>query len=109
MQLKAIEIKQLEEKASNIYEAIAVTAKRAREINDLYKVEFAQRISNLPKIKVDDEAEDIVTNHDQMKISIEFEKRLKPHQLALEEMLNGKISFRYPSKTIKPRRTSYEK
>lgn len=109
MQLKAIDLKKLEEKASNIYEAIAVTAKRAREINDLYKVEFVQRISNLPKIKVDDENDDIIANHDQMKISIEFEKRLKPHQLALEEMLNGKISFRYPSKTIKHRKTSFDK
>mgnify|MGYP000888565683 FL=1 len=95
MQPKAIEIKKLEKHASNIYEAIVVTAKRAREINDLYKIEFNNRISNLPKIKMDEEVDEF-NNKDQAKISIEFEKRLKPHQLALEEMLNGKIKFRYP-------------
>ncbi|HOP51141.1 MAG TPA: DNA-directed RNA polymerase subunit omega [Ignavibacteriales bacterium] len=94
MQLGPVEISKLEANGNNIYEAVAVTAKRAKEINDLYKIEFNNKISNIPKSRVDEDGDELM-NHDQVRISLEFEKKLKPHQLALEEMLQGKIKYRF--------------
>jgi hypothetical protein len=43
---------------------------------------------------MDDESEDI-DNPAQLKISQDMEKRKKPHILALDELLNDDIKFRY--------------
>ena len=42
----------------------------------------------------DDESEDIM-NPAQLKISLDFEKKDKPHIEAINELLDGKIDFEY--------------
>ena len=95
MAIKTLEIKELEAKAANVYEAIVVLSKRSRQINEETKLEFQQRIENLVALPGNpDEVEDIA-NPDQLKISLEFEKRPKPTEEAIEELMNDQLVHRY--------------
>lgn len=99
MPMKPIEVEKLLPKVKNIYEAIAVMSKRARQINEEVKLEFNQRLEMIQtKVTENPEETEIEANPDQLKISLEFEKRLKPTDLALKEMLVDKIAFRYKEK-----------
>ncbi|MEW5797613.1 MAG: DNA-directed RNA polymerase subunit omega [Bacteroidota bacterium] len=95
MAIKTLEIKELEAKAANVYEAIVILSKRSRQINEETKLEFQQRIENLVALPGNpDEVEDIA-NPDQLKISLEFEKRPKPTEEAIEELMNDQLVYRY--------------
>ena len=97
MPLKPIDIEKVTGKASNIYEAIIVLSKRARQINEEMKIEFNQRIEMLQSrvFEPEDESEQPQTNPDQILIAREFEGRPKPPEVALDELMNDKIGFRY--------------
>jgi DNA-directed RNA polymerase omega subunit len=94
MGITPIDLRTIDDKADNIYEAIIVSAKRARQINDENKIEFNALISTIPETVGDEESEDI-DNPAQLKISQEMEKRDKPHVQALNEMLKGEIGYSY--------------
>ncbi len=94
MQIVPIDLRKIDERAANIYEAVIVSALRARQINDEIKIEFNALLSTIPETQTDDETEDI-DNPAQLKISLEMEKRPKPHIQALRELLNGEIEYRY--------------
>lgn len=94
MQVNPIDLRTIDNHASNIYEAIIVAAKRARQINNENKIEFNALLSTIPQTQSEDENEDL-DNPAQLKISLDFEKKLKPHQQALAELLDGKIEYTY--------------
>lgn len=91
MPIKPLETEVLETKAGNVYEAIVITAKRARQINDEMKIEYSQRLQ--PLMEKDEEDETIISK-DKMNISLDFEKRLKPTEIATAELLDNKLEFR---------------
>ncbi len=91
MAIKPIEITELESKAGNLYEAIIVSAKRARQINEEQKLEYNQRLE--PLMQKDEEDENIVSK-DKMNISLDFEKRDKPTEVGIRELLNDELEFR---------------
>lgn len=97
MTINPLEIEELESKAGNIYEAVVIAAKRARQINDEQKLEYNQRIE--PLIKSIDEDSDEVVSKDKMHISIDFEKRVKATEQALNELLDDRLDFRYRSES----------
>ena len=95
MAIKTLEIKELESKAKNVYEAIVVLSKRARQLNDETKLDFQQRIENIVALPSSpDEVEDAV-NPDQMRISLEFEKRPKVTEEAIDELMSDQLEHRY--------------
>lgn len=93
MPLQPIDLSKLNVKAANIYEAIIVAALEARRINSENKLEFNTLLNNL-SLGAEDDFEDR-DNTEQLKISVGFEKRPKPHMIALQELLDGKIKYRY--------------
>ncbi len=97
MNINPVDLKIIESRAANVYEAIIVAAKRARAINDENKIEFKALLETIPQSGMDDDSED-VTNQDQLKMALDFEKREKPHLQALEELLENKIQYRYKTK-----------
>ena len=97
MSVNPIDLRMVDQSAANVYEAIIVAAKRARQLNDEYKIEYNALVSTIPVAAGDEEAEDI-QNPAQLKISLDFEKREKPHIQALDELLDGKIEYRYKEK-----------
>jgi DNA-directed RNA polymerase subunit K/omega len=94
MNVEPVDLRAIDEKAANIYEALIVTAKKARQINDEYKMEYNALVSTIPSSNTDDDSEDI-QNPIQLKIALELENREKPQLQALKELLEGKIQFEY--------------
>jgi DNA-directed RNA polymerase subunit K/omega len=97
MSINPIDLRMVDKSAANVYEAIIVAAKRARQLNDEYKIEYNALVSTIPVAAGDEETEDI-QNPAQLKISLDFEKREKPHIQALDELLDGKIEYRFKEK-----------
>jgi DNA-directed RNA polymerase subunit K/omega len=97
MAIKSVEITELESKAANIYEAIVVLSKRARQINEETKLEFNQRLETITALpaSTNPDEEEPDANPDQLKISLEFEKRPKPTEVAIKEILNDELVFHY--------------
>jgi DNA-directed RNA polymerase subunit K/omega len=101
MPIKPIDLDLFISKAKNVHEAIVATSKRARQVNEETKIEFNQRVEMFaPKLEVEGEENEV--NPDQLKVSLEFEKRPKPTDTALEELLDGKLEWRYKEKEVVP-------
>lgn len=94
MEIKPIDLRSLDEHVANTYEGVIVAARQARRLNEELRLEYSTLINTIPAKGVEDEAED-VENPDQLKVSLEFEKRPKPHVKALNQLLDGEIDFRY--------------
>ena len=94
MQIKTIDLRSFDDRADNIYEAIIVSAKRARQVNDENKIEFNALLSTIPTVVSEDENEDI-ENPAQLKIALDMEARKKPHIQSIGEFLNGEIDYEY--------------
>ncbi|NLT49549.1 MAG: DNA-directed RNA polymerase subunit omega [Ignavibacteria bacterium] len=91
MQVRPVDLRKVEQHASNIYEAVIVSAKRARQINAETKQEFSGILSTMvgaPEDEFDERG-----NPEQLNVSLEFEKRPKPHIQALNELIEGKIKY----------------
>lgn len=97
MRIEPIDLREIDKVSANIYEGIIAASKKARIINDETKIEFKADLETIPQNN-DDENEDI-DNPAQMKISLDYEKRPKPHLKALNELLEGNLKYEYKSKT----------
>lgn len=96
--LQPIDLREIDNVAANIYEAIIASAKRARQINDERKLDYNMLVSTVQNAaQSDDDGEDF-DNPQQMKISLEFEKKPKPQNAALQELLNKQFEFEYRNK-----------
>ncbi len=93
MAIKTIDLRMLDEKTNNIYEAVVIAGKRARKINEDNRLEFNQLVSTIIPA-IEDEFEER-GNPDQEKISLQFEKLEKPHLRALNELVSNELDYRY--------------
>lgn len=85
--ITTLPLDEFEKHADNIYEAIIVLAKRARQINDEQKQLLHQEVEE----DYDDYDEGLL----EIKPNEDYVKLPKPTTIALEEFLNGKIEFGY--------------
>lgn len=87
--IKTLSISELENQADNIYEAIIVLAKRARQINNEQKQVLTQESEY-------DDYYDNYEEEDTGEVSeAKYEKLPKPSTLALDDFLSGKIKYEY--------------
>lgn len=84
-------------KTDNIYEAIAIVAKRASQINADIKKELLEKLEEFATYN--DSLEEVFENKEQIEVSKFYERLPKPHALALQEWLDDKI---YTRKTDAP-------
>ena len=87
------DLRVLKEKTANLCEAVIVCAQEARRVNEDNKTEFSNLISTFAPASDDDFDER--DNQEQEKISLEFEKRNKPHIVAIKKMVDDKIDYRF--------------
>ena len=108
MPVKSLDIESLSGKAENIYEAIVILSKRAKQINEELKIEFNQRIEMLQSrvFEPEDDSEQPQTNPDQILVAREFEVRPKPPEIAVSEMMSDKVTFRYKEEEQGPPTTT---
>jgi DNA-directed RNA polymerase subunit K/omega len=82
----------LKEKTGNLYESIAVIAKRANQINISLKEELHNKLEEFASHT--DSLEEIHENKEQIEISRAYERMPNPALLATQEFLEDKIYFR---------------
>jgi DNA-directed RNA polymerase subunit K/omega len=90
-----VETRNLEEiknKTGNIYESIAIIAKRANQINISLKEELHTKLEEFASHT--DSLEEIHENKEQIEISRAYERLPNPALLATQEFLEDKIYFR---------------
>ncbi len=107
MPLKPIDLEFFNRPDKNVHECIVAASRRARQINEELKIEFNQRVEMIT-VKTEGEGEENDINPDQLKISLEFEKRTKPTDSALEELITDKLSWRYREKEELPKLSEEE-
>ena len=86
----------IEEPTGNVYEAITIIAKRANQINSEIKKELIEKLEEFATYN--DSLEEVFENKDQIEVSKFYEKLPKPHALAVQEWLDGKIFYKDANK-----------
>ncbi|HTD93435.1 MAG TPA: DNA-directed RNA polymerase subunit omega [Chitinophagaceae bacterium] len=90
-----VETKSLEElknKTGNVYESIAIVAKRANQINISLKEELHNKLDEFASHT--DSLEEIHENKEQIEISRAYERMPNPALLATQEFMENKVYFR---------------
>lgn len=85
-------LSEMKDKTGNIYESIAVIAKRANQINISIKEELHNKLEEFASHT--DSLEEIHENKEQIEISRAYERMPNPALLATTEFLEDKVYFR---------------
>ena len=80
----------------NIYESVAIIAKRANQIAVAIKQDLNKKLAEFASYN--DTLEEVFENREQIEISRYYEKLPKPVLLATQEFIEGKIYWCDPSK-----------
>ena len=81
--------------AANIYEAVAIIAKRSNQIAVEMKEELSRKLQEFASYT--DNLEEIFENREQIEISKFYERIPKPVLIATQEFEDGQIYFRNPA------------
>ncbi len=79
-------------KTGNVYESINIISKRARQIAQQTKDELAGKLNDFSSPV--DNLEEIFENREQIEISRFYERLPKPTLIAIEEFMEGKLSWK---------------
>ena len=82
----------IKEKTGNLYESIAIIAKRANQINITLKEELHNKLEEFASLT--DSLEEIHENKEQIEISKAYERMPNPALLATQEFMEDKVYFR---------------
>ncbi len=82
----------IKQKTGNLYESIAIIAKRANQINIAIKEELHSKLEEFASHT--DSLEEIHENKEQIEISKAYERMPNPALLASQEFMEDKIYFR---------------
>lgn len=82
----------MKDKTGNLYESIAIIAKRANQINITIKEELHNKLEEFASHT--DSLEEIHENKEQIEISRAYERMPNPALLATAEFLDDKVYFR---------------
>ena len=79
----------------NIYEAISAISRRAEQINTDIRKELIDKLEEFATYN--DSLEEVFENKEQIEVTKFYERLPKPHALAVQEWLEGKIHHRNTS------------
>ena len=96
MAIQTLDTAKLAAETGNLYETVSVISKRARQLASKTKAELDQRLSYFEDLSLDP-AEEMRSNEDQLRISLEYERQAKPSRAAIEEIQEGELYFRNPN------------
>jgi len=88
------DLRSIENKTGNIYEALAIMAKRANQISNETKQELQEKLKDFASSN--DNLEEIFENREQIEISKYYERLPKSTLVSINEYIDGNIQFRYP-------------
>lgn len=86
---------ELAEQTGNIYETVAIIAKRANQISAEIKQDLSKKLQEFASYN--DTLEEVFENREQIEISRYYEKLPKPTLLATQEYIEGNVYWRDPA------------
>ncbi|HWJ89632.1 MAG TPA: DNA-directed RNA polymerase subunit omega [Flavisolibacter sp.] len=86
------DVNELKNRTGNLYESIAIIAKRANQINISVKEELHNKLEEFASHT--DSLEEIHENKEQIEISRAYERMPNPALLATQEFMDSKIYYR---------------
>ena len=89
-------IMDLSRETGNIYESVAIIAKRANQISVEIKQDLNKKLSEFASYN--DTLEEVFEIREQIEISRYYEKLPKPTLLATEEFIEGSVYWRDPTR-----------
>src|SRR5512133_2923352 len=92
---------ELEITTGNVYESVMILAKRSNQISSEMKEELNQKLQEFASYT--DNLEEVFENREQIEISKFYERMPKPSLIAFEELKDGEIYHRNPSRENKPK------
>jgi len=90
------DIMNLCEDTGNIYESVAIIAKRANQISAEIKQDLSKKLAEFASYN--DSLDEVFENREQIEISRYYEKLPKPSLIATQEFVEGNVYYRDPSK-----------
>jgi DNA-directed RNA polymerase subunit K/omega len=96
MGMKTIDIENLTAQSSNVYETVVVLSKRARQVAARQKAELDEKLAYYEGFT--SEMDNLRMQEEQARVSLEYEKRPKPSEIAIGELEANEIYFRNPDK-----------
>jgi DNA-directed RNA polymerase subunit K/omega len=78
----------------NLFETIVLLTKRANQISREMKEELSQKLEEFGSNS--DNLEEVFENREQIEISRHYERLPKPHSIAVQELMDGAVHWRYP-------------
>lgn len=88
------DLNRLAQDTTNVYESVSIISKRARQISAQIKEELTNKLAEFATTV--DNLEEIFENREQIEISKFYERMPKSTAVAVEEFLNGELTYRYP-------------
>lgn len=92
--IQTLDIQHLAEQTGNIYETVVILSRRARQVAARTKAELDQKLSYFDDLGLLEPTEDLRVNEDQLKISLEYERKPKSGAVAVEELMGDEIYYR---------------
>lgn len=90
------DLRAMDEVTGNIYETVAVIAKRSNQISAKIKEELNAKLAEFAPAS--DNLEEVFENREQIEISKHYERMPKPTLQAIDEYIDGNTYFRTPAK-----------
>ena len=84
------------DETGNIYESVAIIAKRANQISVQIKEDLSKKLAEFASYN--ESLEEVFEHREQIEISRYYEKLPKPSLLATQEFVEGKVYWRDPAK-----------
>ncbi|MBN1895503.1 DNA-directed RNA polymerase subunit omega [bacterium] len=93
--VKKLSLENLIDHTGNIYEAVCIMAKRARQVNDAQKQVIDQDREYVPVVenREGEDFEEIEIDHEAL--LRDYKKYPKPTRVAIEEMAEKKVHYKY--------------
>jgi DNA-directed RNA polymerase subunit K/omega len=95
MAIKTVDMNRLASMTGNLFESVAILSKRSRQISTNVKTELDDKLSYFEGFE--QELEDPRFQEEQAKVSVEYELKPEPTEMAIDEMIEGNTFFRLPS------------
>ena len=95
MAIRTVDVDELADKTGNLYKTVAILSKRSRQVSTSIKTELDDKLTYFEGF--DPELEDPRFREEQERISITYENKPKPTELAVDEMLGDEVYYRDPA------------
>ncbi len=95
MPIRTVDVDVLAAQVGSVFQAVNIMGRRSRQISTKVKAELDDKLSYFEGFE--SELEDPRFQEEQGRISLEYELKPKPTELAIREMMAGEIYYRDPN------------